>query len=184
MFLLPAAGLMRPLFWRGGFGGTMGVCGGQGLFLSLSVSFLMSSILRWSAPISLSRRSFSPWSWFFSPIARFSASWRSDWALAPCDWGPPGTPPVSWDTNTSSRLSLAFRLSISGPGLCGQLDSTGLGTVKVYWHRPFRSFPLHRAARSWASPPIRRPHTHNDSRSNILETVCLIQDPSEETIFF
>lgn len=162
---------MGPLFCRGGLGGTIGVCGGQGLFLSLSISLLISSILRWSVPNSLSRRSFSPWSRFLSPTTRFRASWMSEWALAPAACGPPVSPPVSRDTSTSNRFSLAFRLSTSGPPFCGQLDSTGLSTVKVYWHRPLWSFPLHRAALSCASPPSRRPHTHKESRRNILQTV-------------
>lgn len=132
--LLPLPGLFETLSCRVGLGGTMGVCWGQGLFLSLSVSLLISSIRSWSPFSSLSRCSFSLCSRFLSPTARFSASCSSDWTLAPDPCWTPGSresPALSWDTRTSNRLSLAFSPSTSGPPICGQLDSTGLGTVKV-----------------------------------------------------
>lgn len=182
VYLLPPAGLIRPPPCREGLGCTTGIRGGHGLFLSLSVSFLISSILPCSPINSRSRRSFSPCSRFLSPVALFSASWSSVWALAPALWGATVSPPVSRATSTSSMPSLAFRPSISGPPVCGQLDSTGLGTEKVYWQRPPRSFPLHREARSWASACRRRPDTHNERRRNILETVLSLNTLSEELL--
>lgn len=170
-WFLPPAGLNRPLPCREGTGGTTGVCGGHCLSFSLSLSLLISSILRWSLSISCSSRFFSPCSRFLSPTAWFRASCSSGCDVAPAPWWFPTPPSMSWDTRASRRLSLVFRPSTSGPAVCGQLASAGLGTVKVYRQRPPLSFPLHMAARSCAAPRSRRPQMHKRGSKNILMTL-------------